>query len=144
MKKQDFVEYQEQNGITLSELASRIGISHKTLWMFLNTPTKRKRSVMFKLKKFYDDNIAPVQQLDIFEPAEKDDKVEETEEEINKVADEVIESLISSRKVSDFGFSFVALYTALYTLRTQDVIAEGTYDYLCELLNNIGEAHSRD
>ncbi len=111
MKKQDFIKYLEQNNLTISELSKKIGIAHRTLDLFLNTSSSRKKKVMFKLKKFYDDNISTQQQLNLVEPV-KDEQEEKCEYNINPRD------------------ARIALEVSLQILKAQNVIAEDTFHNL--------------
>lgn len=148
MKKQDFIDYQKKHNLTLSELAKRIGIAHKTLDLFLHTSTTRKRGVMYKLKDFYNEYIAAGKQLELLEPVKNEDvqeevkvetpvEQEENEEEHNE--DDCCEECVGSISFREF---MIGIRTALLTLKYQGSISQDTLDGLDVFLSGIEEKYN--
>ena len=130
MKKQDFIEYKEQNNLTLTEFAQKIGISANTLWLFLNTNTTRKRKVMFKLKQFHAEYIEKNSVVEETEPTLFDEpKVEEIQEEITCSA------------YGNFREFRLSLEVSLQTMKNEGVITQESFDNLMFYVSQMNNAY---
>lgn len=130
MKKQDFIEYKEQNNLTLTGFAQKIGIAANTLWLFLNSNSKRRRKVMFKLKQFYDEYI------------EKDSVTEETEPTLFDAEPEETQEEITCSACGNFREFRLSLEVSLQTMKNEGVISEESFNNLMfyvSLMNNAYE-----
>jgi transcriptional regulator with XRE-family HTH domain len=149
MKKQDFIDYQKQNNLTLTELARKIGLHPRTLWMFLYSNSKRRRDVMYKLKDFYNNYILVGKQLELLEPVKNEDVQEEVkvetpvEEEENREEcdddDDCCEECFNAIPFREF---MIGLKTALVTLKSQGDITEDTFDSLCIYISGIERTYN--
>ena len=148
MRKQDFIDYQKKNNLTLNELAQKIGIAYSTLWLFLNTSSKRKRGVMYKLKDFFNKYIATGKQLELLDQVKNEEIEEEVkvevpvEEEENREEcddDDCCEECFNHIPFREF---MIGLKTALLTLKTQGTITEDTFDGLCIYISGIEKTYN--
>jgi hypothetical protein len=133
MKKQDFIDYKEAHGLSYKEMAAMIGISSVTLWLFLTTCTKRKRSTMFALKKFYSENIENKKPEIKYE---LQPQLFNTEEAPKK--EEVDQFEVCAQQLS-FDACRFALEVCIQALKNQNVITQETFDSLltyCEGMEN--------
>ena len=148
MKKQDFIDYQKKNNLTLNELAQKIGIAYSTLWLFLNTSSKRKRGVMYKLKDFFNEHIAAGKQLELLEPVEnkevkEEPKVEVAAQEEVEQPEEHEEELCLCECVRQYREFMLSLRASLLTLNSQEIISDDTYVGLEEYIDHMYDIHAR-
>jgi transcriptional regulator with XRE-family HTH domain len=152
MKKQDFIDYQKKNNLTLNELAQKIGIAYSTLWLFLNTSSKRKRGVMYKLKDFFNAHIASGKQLELLEPVESKEVKEEIKEEpkVEVAAQEEVEQpeeheegLCLCECVRQYREFMLSLSASLLTLNSQEIISDETYCGLDKYIESMYDIHAR-
>lgn len=127
MKKQDFIDYKNENKLTLADFAKKIGIAPYTLWLFLNTSSKRKSGVMFKLKAFHQKYIE--KQKEVTEPMLIDVKtVEEPKEE-------------PCSAQGNFREFRIALEVSLMALKNENVISDETYGSLMLYISQMSDAY---
>ena len=127
MKKQDFIDYKKENNISFIDFAKKIGISPYTLWLFLNTSSKRRSSVMFKLKAFHKKYI------------EKQEEVTEQMLFDVKTVEEPKETPCSAQ--GDFREFRIALEVSLMTLKNENVISNETYESLMLYVSQMSDAY---
>lgn len=149
MKKQDFIDYQKQNNLTITELARKIGLHPRTLWMFLYSNSKRRRDVMYKLKDFYNEYIAAGKQLELLDPVKNEEIEEEVKEETPIEQEEIkeeyedddccCEECVGSISFREF---MIGIRTALLTLKYQGSITQDTLDGLDVFLSGIEEKYN--